>query len=124
MFSKTCAVLGSATFIAQVAGPGEAGSYSAIGWLMVTLFALIGGANQALQVWQRAFPKPAPPIDQVYATKAELARIEKRFEEWMTASDHTREEDRRVAQLWRDDLGKAVGRIEGKLDSLSPRRGK
>lgn len=130
--------------LAQIAGPGEAGSYSAIGWGMVTLGAILVIANNAVNLWQKMWPTEKPPINEVYATKAdvqsmattqkaalaaleqdhdaELHRIEKRFEEWMTAADKSHAAASSEAARWREDFGRALGRIEGKIDSMRPKR--
>ncbi len=109
-------------------------SYAAMGWIIAGIFGIVGLANQGMALWDRLFPRATPPAHEMYATKAEMAkleaeheeemaRIEKRFEEWMAqqAQQHTESmEELRKANItfgdWQRSIERALGHVETKAD--------
>lgn len=57
---------------------GDPASYQSLGWLMLALFSLAGGANQVMRLLDRLKEKPNPA--ETYLTKTEAARMETRLE--------------------------------------------
>jgi hypothetical protein len=47
-------------------------SPAAIGWLLAGAFALVGMANQGVELWKKLHPTKTPPDHEVYATKEEM----------------------------------------------------
>ena len=109
-------------------------SYAAMGWIIAGIFGIVGLANQGMALWDRLFPRATPPAHEMYATKAEvakleaeheeeMARIEKRFEEWMEqqAAQHRESmEELRKANVtfgdWQRSIERALGHVETKAD--------
>ena len=109
-------------------------SYAAMGWIIAGIFGIVGLANQGMALWDRLFPRATPPAHEMYATKAEMAkleaeheeemhRIETRFEEWMEqqAAQHRESmEELRKANTsfseWQRSIERALGHVETKAD--------
>ena len=109
-------------------------SYASMGWIIAGIFGIVGLANQGMALWDRLFPRATPPAHEMYATKAEvakleaeheeeMARIEKRFEEWMEqqAAQHRESmEELRKANVtfgdWQRSIERALGHVETKAD--------
>ena len=105
-----------------------------MGWIIAGIFGIVGLANQGMALWDRLFPRATPPAHEMYATKAEMAkleaeheeemaRIEKRFEEWMEqqAAQHRESmEELRKANVtfgdWQRSIERALGHVETKAD--------
>jgi hypothetical protein len=47
-------------------------SPEAIGWILAGAFALVGMANQGMELWKKIHPTKTPPDHEVYATKTEM----------------------------------------------------
>lgn len=47
-------------------------SPEAIGWLLAGAFAIVGMANQGVELWKKIHPTKTPPDHEVYATKEEM----------------------------------------------------
>lgn len=117
-------------------------SYMAMGWIIAGIFGIVGLANQGMALWERLFPRATPPAHELYATKAELAkleteheeemqRIETRFEEWMAQQAEQHAES--MAELrkanttfgeWQRSIERALGHVETKADIGLQKRGK
>lgn len=115
--------------------PTDPQSYQAVGWIIVSIGAILGIAHYGVQIWRALFPAKHPPDHEVYATKAEMMkleaahlgemkRIEKRFEEWLEARGKQHQETMAMWQEWRQDLQKwqltierALGHVETKADN-------
>jgi len=112
-------------------------SYSSMGWIIAGIFGIVGLANQGMALWDRLFPRATPPAHEVYATKAELQRveqeqeeetkrIERRFEQWMEqeAAQH-RENIEKLEEVigkfgeWQLSIERALGHVETKADLVS-----
>jgi len=109
-------------------------SWMSLGWLVAGIFGIVGLANQGMALWDRLFPRATPPAHEMYATKAEMAkleaeheeemaRIEKRFEDWMgqQAVQHqeSMEELRKANKSfseWQLTIERALGHVETKAD--------
>ena len=114
----------------------------AMGWIIAGIFGIVGLANQGMALWERLFPRATPPAHELYATKAELAkleteheeemqRIETRFEEWMAQQAEQHAES--MAELrkanttfgeWQRSIERALGHVETKADIGLQKRGK
>lgn len=115
----------------------EPTSYSAIGWVAVTLFSIAAGTNQLLHLLDRSKEKPAP--SETYVTREHCATLHQQQHEqvrhWgsrLDALENSRLEnisamneqldsiraeiknDIRSVHTRIDELVRAVGRIEGK----------
>lgn len=128
-------------------GMGNPNSYESMGWIIAGVFGIVGLANQGVQLWQFLFPRetPPPPAHATYATKAELAkiardakdaseeveqqnkvelaRIEKRFAEWIEENQGNHAESvrelRRTLEAfteWQRTIERSFGRVETKVD--------
>jgi len=119
-------------------------SAEATGWLIACIGGLVVTAYYGLCTWEKLFPKTTPPAHEVYATKSEMAalekeheeemkRIEHRFEQWLEQQSQQHEESIRELRAWRNELGKwqmgienVVGKIDTKaslaLDQKHPRK--
>lgn len=112
-----------------------------MGWIIAGIFGIVGLANQGMALWDRLFPRATPPAHELYATKAELGklesghkeemkRIEDRFEQWMTQQAEQHAESMEKAGLavekfceWQLSIERALGHVETKADlSLSKRK--
>jgi len=108
-----------------------------MGWIIAGIFGIVGLANQGMALWDRLFPRATPPAHEVYATKAELQRveqeqeeetkrIERRFEQWMEqeAAQH-RENIEKLEEVigkfgeWQLSIERALGHVETKADLVS-----
>jgi hypothetical protein len=114
-------------------------SYQALGWIIVGVFCIVGMANQGVDLWRKMFPKEMPPAHELYATKLELAklekshkeemaRIEKRFSEWMSQGETQHQEsmekvERAIGKFgdWQLSMERALGHVETKAD-YGPKR--
>lgn len=126
--------------LAQAASPQ---SPDAVGSWLLTLACLLGIALVALQIWERLFPKESPPAAEKYATKAQLAqlereheqsldklrkeltehvaRIEKRFEGWLTDTEETQSHQNELFIGWQQGIERVIGRLEAAASSRNPR---
>jgi len=114
-----------------------------MGWIVAGIFGIVGLANQGMALWDRLFPRATPPAHELYATKAELGkleqeheeemeRIESRFEGWMDqqAKQHAEsltELRKAMAAFseWQMTIERALGHVETKADfGLAGKRGK
>ena len=131
----------------------EPTSYAAMGWIIAGVFGIVGLANQGMALWDRLFPRPSPPAHELYATKAELAatrahieeeaekakrehkesdaRIEARFESWMTQQQEQHEDSMRKFDEamerftgWQLTMERALGVIGTKADIALEAKGK
>jgi hypothetical protein len=111
-------------------------SPAAIGWLLAGAFALVGMANQGMELWKKISPTKNPPDHETYASKVDLARvqaehekalnrIENRFEEWIEGNDRAFKEElkgisawRHTQQEWMQTVERSLGRIEAKTDAI------
>ncbi|WP_395737455.1 hypothetical protein [Prosthecobacter sp.] len=102
---------------------------------------LLISAYYALQVWKMLFPKEQPPAHELYATKAEMLkleeeheeemkRIEHRFEQWLEQQSQQHQESMQELRAWRSELSKwqmgienVVGKIDTKADLALKQRG-
>ena len=50
----------------------EPTSPEAIGWILASAFAVVGMANQGVELWKKLHPTKTPPDHEVYATKEEV----------------------------------------------------
>ena len=105
-----------------------------MGWIIAAVFGIVGLANQGMALWDRLFPRAMPPAHELYATKAELAklelghkdemrRIEERFEQWMEqqASQHRESMEKTGEAIekfseWQLLIERALGHVETKAD--------
>lgn len=105
-----------------------------MGWIIAGIFGIVGLANQGMALWDRLFPRATPPAHELYATKAEVSkleveheeemeRIENRFEGWMEqqARQHTESmtELRKALNAfgeWQMTIERALGHVETKAD--------
>jgi hypothetical protein len=142
----------SLCFLAATDMP-EPTSYAAMGWIIAGVFGIVGLANQGMALWDRLFPQASPPAHELYATKAELAaaraqieeeaekakqehkdsdaRIEKRFESWMTQQQAQHEDsmakfDEAMERFtgWQLTMERALGVIGTKADFALEKKGK
>jgi hypothetical protein len=142
----------SLCFLAATDMP-EPTSYAGMGWIIAGVFGIVGLANQGMALWDRLFPRPSPPAHELYATKAELAaaraqieeeaekakqehkdsdaRIEKRFESWMTQQQAQHEDsmakfDEAMERFtgWQLTMERALGVIGTKADFALEKKGK
>lgn len=109
----------------------EPTSYEAMGWISAAVFGMAGGLYYVLCTWEKLFPKMTPPAHEVYATKSEVAalekehedemkRIEHRFEQWLEQQSQQHEESMRELRAWRNELGKwqmGIENVVGKIDT-------
>jgi len=109
-------------------------SYASMGWIIAGIFGIVGLANQGIALWDRMFPRKSPPDNEVYATKAELAkarqehqdsdkRIEDRFEQWMIQEQKQHSENLEKFEdamikfsQWQLMIERALGHVETKAD--------
>lgn len=109
-------------------------SPESVGWLVLTIAAVAVALNQVMSVWLKLHPKKLPPDHEVWATKLELAklekdhkeemaRIEKRFAEWITQQAEQHDEEMTVWREWKGSLDKwtltierALGHVETKAE--------
>ncbi len=131
-FSFLTALLAAAAD--SMPAPADPTSWMSLGWLVAGIFGIVGLANQGMALWDRLFPRPTPPAHELYATKAEMAklemeheeemqRIEKRFEEWMEQQATQHQEsmaELRKANItfgeWQRSIERALGHVETKAD--------
>lgn len=116
-------------------------SAEAVGWLVLTVAAAAVTFSQIVSGWQKLFPRQTPPNHEVYATKAELAklekdheeemgRIEERFEKWLEQNDEHHQEEMRVLNEWKEsmakwqtDIASAMGRLHALFELALKKRG-
>ena len=109
-------------------------SYAAMGWIIAGIFGIVGLANQGMALWDRLFPRATPPAHEMYATKAEVAkvasdhkdevkRIETRFSQWMEQqrTQHQENMDKTEEVIskftdWQLTIERALGHVETKAD--------
>lgn len=127
--------------IAQTDTRSDPASWQSQGWIIAGIFALIGSANQGMALWERLFPRKSPPDHELYASKAEvlkielahkheMVRIERRFSEWLEQNDRHHNEEMKLLGEWKDemkewqlDVERSLGKVETKADAaLRPRR--
>ena len=112
-------------------------SPESVGWIVLTVAGIAGGLYYVLMCWQLMFPKKSPPDHDVWATKVELAklekdhkaemeRIEERFEEWLTQQAKQHDEQMKLWAEWRDKMGewqrsveRAIGHVETKAEAAT-----
>jgi hypothetical protein len=117
--------------LAQLPDPSSSAS---VGWLVLTVAAIAAALNQITSLWFRLHPRKMPPDHEVWATKLEVAklekdhkeemqRIEKRFAEWITQQAEQHDEEMAVWREWKESLDKwsrnierALGHAEAKVD--------
>lgn len=126
-------VLGS-WFVLGTADLPDPNSYASMGWIIAGVFGIVGLANQGMALWDRLFPRALPPAHEVYATKAEvnkleaeheeeMKRIEQRFENWMEqeAAQHRESMEKLEEAIgkfgdWQLTIERALGHVEVKAD--------
>ncbi len=109
-------------------------SYASMGWIIAGIFGIVGLANQGMALWDRLFPRATPPAHEMYATKAEVAkvasdhkdevkRIETRFSQWMEQqrTQHQENMDKTEEVIskftdWQLTIERALGHVETKAD--------
>lgn len=119
------------SLIAQLPAPD---SPESVGWIVLTISGILGGVYYAVSAWRTMFPVKNPPDHDVWATKAELAklerdhkaemhRIEERFEDWLEQQSNQHEEKMKLWGQWRDSFSdwqkgieRAIGHVETKAD--------
>lgn len=117
--------------IAQLPAPD---SPESVGWLVLTISGILGGAYYAVSAWRTMFPVKNPPDHDVWATKLELAklerdhkeemkRIEDRFEVWLDQQAKQHDEKMKLWGEWRDGFSdwqlkieRAIGHVETKAE--------
>ena len=132
-----CASFAFLSILAEFPGTED---YPKIGWTVVMLAAAIGAANFTVDLWIKMFPKDNPPLSVIYATKQELVmvekvltedlinleaahlagakRVESRFEHWIESIEKMREDRAKTTDESFSEIQRALGRLEGKIDSL------
>jgi hypothetical protein len=139
--------------LAQASDLPQPTSYAAMGWIIAGVFGIVGLANQGMALWDRLFPRATPPPHELYATKAELAatrahieeeaekakrehkesdaRIEARFESWMTQQQEQHEDSMRKFDEamerftgWQLTMERALGVIGTKADIALEKKSK
>lgn len=87
-------------------------NWMTMGWIVAGLFAIVGMANQGLELWRKLFPPQVPPAHEKFATKEELeralARIEREFDAEMG----------RIEEDTDDDFARVERTITDRLDRL------
>lgn len=109
-------------------------SPESVGWLVLTVAAGAMALNQVVSLWFKVNPRKIPPDHEVWATKvelaklekdhkAEMARIEQRFSEWITQQAEQHEEEMKIWREWKESLDgwrlsieRAIGHVETKAD--------
>ncbi len=106
-------------------------SAEAVGWMVATIGGIMLSLYYALAMWKMLFPTKTPPDNEVFATKAEVAklelehedemkRIEKRFEQWLEQQSEQHQEAMRELRAWRDELHRwqmGIENVAGKIDT-------
>lgn len=91
-------------------------SPAAIGWLLAGAFALVGMANQGVELWKKLHPTKTPPDHEVYATKQEVAAAVATAKEVAAQEFRVqREEIRRVDAEFRQTFQRIEVRFESWL---------
>jgi len=109
-------------------------AYASMGWIIAGIFGCVGLANQGMALWDRLFPRAQPPAHELYATKAEVTkleaeheeemrRIEQRFENWMEqeAQQHRESMEKLEEAIgkfgdWQLSIERALGHVEVKAE--------
>lgn len=128
------ALLSLCPLLADTATLPDPKSPESVGWLVLTIAAVAVALNQVMSVWMKLHPKKLPPDHEVWATKLELtklekdhkeemARIEKRFAEWITQQAEQHDEEMKVWREWKGSLDRwtlsierALGHVETKAE--------
>lgn len=94
------------------AGLPDPTSPAAIGWLLAGAFALVGMANQGVELWKKISPTKNPADHEVYATKSEMR----------TALEHAKEEAAKEFKVHKAEIHRVesdhrqtLERIEGRF---------
>ena len=100
-------------------------SSESVGWLVLTGAAVLVIIKNSSDLFRSWFVKSPPDHDR-YAQKAavdkESARIEARFETWMEEMCQKFEAHAKDSHAGREQIERAVGRIEGKIDAIKSQR--
>jgi hypothetical protein len=98
---------------ANSSGLPDPNSPAAIGWLLAGAFALVGMANQGMELWRKVSPVKTPPDHEVYATKKEVeAALTKAKEEAAKEFSAHKAEIARVESDHRQTLQRIESRFE------------
>lgn len=99
---------------------GDPSSYQSIGWILLALFSLAGGANQLFRLIDRLKEKPSP--SETYLTKVEAARLEASMIERFRVLDaqHTTDMRRLGEDIhgMRTQFSHDLTRVHQRLDDL------
>ena len=111
----------SLPMLAQLPDPKSSES---VGWLVLTGAAILVIIKNGSDLFRSWFIKNPPDHDR-YASRAdvdsEIDRVEQRFEIWLTELDKKLDAHAKESHSSREQIERAVGRIEGKIDSLKPK---